>query len=81
MVLATLIFGASTVQNKDGVMTHPKTEIVYGVAEIKKVLNVETDRRAYYMLEKGMVPGARKLGGIWALSIPTFRREFHGEVA
>ena len=54
-------------------------EIVYGVAKIKKILHEENDRRVYYMLEKGMVPGARKMGAGWALSVPAFRREVHGE--
>lgn len=58
---------------------HP--EIVYGVEAISPVLNEPNHRRVYYMLEQGQVPGARKMGRIWALSIPAFRRVMHGEAA
>ena len=53
-------------------------EIAWGAAAIGKVLN-QTERQTYYMLEKGQVPGARKVAGKWALSIPIFRREMHGD--
>lgn len=56
-------------------------EIVYGVDAIAHVLDEPNHRRVYYMLEQGQVPGARKMGRIWALSIPVFRREMHGEAA
>ncbi|MCZ6840726.1 MAG: hypothetical protein O7G13_15795 [Alphaproteobacteria bacterium] len=62
-------------------------EVVYGVEAIA----VETDtlddegkpdrRRTYYKLEMGYVPGAQKMGDIWALSIPTYRRAMHGDAA
>lgn len=56
-------------------------EIVYCVEAIGYVLNEPNHRRVYYMLEQGQVPGARKMGRIWALSPPVFRREMHGEAA
>ena len=60
-------------------------EVVYGVEAIAVATDTLDDegkpdkRRTYYKLEKKHVPGARKFGGIWTLSIPTFRRAMHGE--
>lgn len=56
-------------------------EIVYGVEAIAQVLHEPNHRRVYYMLENGQVPGARKMGRIWALSVPAFRLAVHGEAA
>ena len=56
-------------------------EIVYGVAAISRILNEPNHRRCYHLLERGFVPGARKMGRGWALSVPLFRREMHGEAA
>lgn len=73
----------------EGIVTHFKqsapspvttnsAEIVYGVEAIADALHEPNHRRVYYMLEQGQVPGSRKMGRIWALSIPVFRREMHG---
>ncbi len=56
-------------------------EIVYGVEAIGKILHEPNHRRVYYLLEQGHVPGARKMGRIWALSVTAFRRAIHGEAA
>jgi hypothetical protein len=62
------------------------TETVYGAESIGRVIGVFDDgkvnrRRVHYMLEKGQVPGARKAGRIWMLSIPAWRKAVHGEAA
>jgi hypothetical protein len=53
-------------------------ELVHGVGAIADVLNTDK-RRAYYLLSRGEIPGARKLAGKWCLSLPVFRREVHGD--
>ena len=52
-------------------------ELVHGAKAIASVLNV-SEPRAYYLLERGEVPGSRKFAGKWVLSLPAFRREMHG---
>jgi hypothetical protein len=54
--------------------TETPRNIVYGVPAIAREINEPNQRRVYYMLEKGYVPGAWKAGNIWALTIPAFRR-------
>lgn len=62
-------------------------DIVYGAAAIAREMNLfdesgePAERKAYHMLENGYVAGAQKMGNIWALSVPTFRRAMHGDVA
>ncbi len=62
-------------------------ETAYGAERIGRVLGVFNDagkvnrRRVHYMLEKGQVPGAKKVGRIWMLSIPQWRKAVHGEAA
>ncbi|MCH8916688.1 MAG: hypothetical protein IIC52_01390 [Proteobacteria bacterium] len=53
--------------------------IAWGAEEIGTVIEEKNIRRVYYLLESGFIPGARKVGRAWMLSIPVFRREFHGE--
>jgi hypothetical protein len=57
------------------------SEVVYGVKDIAQVIGVPDPRRCYYMLENGQVEGASKVGRIWRLSIPAWRRAVHGEAA
>jgi hypothetical protein len=52
-------------------------ELLHGVGAIADVLNTDK-RRAYYLLSRNEIPGARKLAGKWCLSLPVFRREMHG---
>ncbi len=57
------------------------TEVVYGAEAIGTVINEPNLRSVYYRLEQGHVPGARKMGNTWALSVPAYRRAMHGEAA
>lgn len=58
-----------------------KNEIAWGVEEIAQVLEEPNTRRVYYLLCKGLIPGSRKFGNRWMLSITAWRREVHGESA
>lgn len=58
-----------------------KPELVYGVKAISEVIDEPSERRTYYLLENGLLPGAGKMGRIWYLSVPAFRRAVHGEAA
>lgn len=62
-------------------MTNPDRSIAWGVEEIARVVEEPNTRRVNYMLANGMIPGARKVGNRWMLSIPAFRRAVHGEAA
>jgi hypothetical protein len=62
-------------------MPENRPEVVYGAEAIGDVICEPDLRRVFYMLAKGQVPGARKVGRIWQLSVPTYRREIHGEAA
>ena len=70
-----------------GTEMEKEIEVVYGVKAIARATDTLDDegrpdrRRTYYKLEKKYVPGARKLGGTWTLSIPTYRRAMHGDTA
>ena len=55
--------------------------IVRGAKAIGAIIDEESERRVFYLLEKGHVPGAFKEGNIWALSVPVFMRARHGEAA
>jgi len=61
-------------------MSNERT-IAWGVEEIAAVLEEPNLRRTNYMLARGMIPGAQKVGNRWMLSIPAFRRAVHGEAA
>jgi hypothetical protein len=54
------------------------TEVIWGAEEIGRVIN-RTPRQTFWLLEQGLVPGARKWGRQRALSIPAFRRATHHE--
>jgi len=56
-------------------------EIVYGVHAIGEAIDERDPRRVFYKLQKGHIPGAKKMGREWVLSIPAFRRAMHGEFA
>lgn len=59
----------------------PAPEIVYGVQAIAEAVDEPDLRRVFYMLQQGHIPGARKIGRRWALSLRVFRREMHGDAA
>ena len=50
-------------------------EFVYRVANISRVVN-GTPAAVYHRLRRKQMPGARKIGGIWALHLPTYRQSF-----
>ncbi len=60
---------------------HRQPEIVYGVHAIGEAIDEPDPRKVFYALQQGHIPGARKVGRRWALSIRVFRREMHGEAA
>lgn len=53
--------------------------MAWGVEEIAEAIEEPNLGRVYYLLRKGEIPGARKFGGRWGLSIPTWRRAIHGD--
>lgn len=56
-------------------------EIVYGAKAIAEATDEPDVRKVHYRLERGLIPGARKIGRVWALSLPVFRRAMHGDTA
>ena len=54
-------------------------EVVYGAKNIGLIIDEPNPRKVFYRLETGQIPGAKKLGGMWALSVPTWRRVMHGD--
>jgi hypothetical protein len=63
-------------------MNEATQDVAYGAEAIGRVIGEPNLRRVYYMLERGYVAGAQKVGPrIWILSIPTWRRAVHGEAA
>jgi hypothetical protein len=49
-------------------------QVVRGAASIGRVIGV-TARQAFYMLERGLIPG-RKTGGRWESTKPALRRHY-----
>lgn len=62
-------------------MSEQLPDVVYGVKAIGRVICVEDDRKVYYMLAHGQVPGARQAGRLWQLSVPAYRLAVHGDAA
>jgi hypothetical protein len=50
-------------------------EFVYRVPNIARAVN-DTKAAVYHRLARKQMPGARKIGGIWALHLPTYRQSF-----
>jgi hypothetical protein len=50
-------------------------EFVYRVPNIARAVN-DTEAAVYHRLARNQMPGARKVGGIWALHMPTYRQSF-----
>ncbi|SFT71515.1 hypothetical protein [Mesorhizobium sp. YR577] len=42
-------------------------DIVWGVSEIGKLIN-RSERQTYYLLERGLIPTAKKIGSQWVAS-------------
>jgi hypothetical protein len=58
--------------------TNSEPEFVYRVPNIARVVN-DTEKAVYHRLARGKMPGARKLGGTWALHLPTYRAAFQSD--
>jgi len=54
-------------------------QMVWGAAAIGAALNL-TERQAFFQLEAGRIPGARKFGRNWGASCLILRRVLTGEV-
>ena len=53
-------------------------DIIWGARAIAKTLNT-TEKTIFHKLERGQLPGARKIGGRWCLHLPTFYKVFSRE--
>jgi hypothetical protein len=53
-------------------------QMIWGAAAIGAVLNL-TERQAFFQLEAGRIPGARKFGRNWGASCVVLRRVLTGE--
>lgn len=56
-------------------------EVVYGAKAIGAVIDESNPRKVFHRLERGLIPGAQKLGSTWVLSVPTWRKHMHGDAA
>jgi hypothetical protein len=58
-------------------MSTSPDEFVYGAEAIAKVIG-RTTSGTFWLLKYGQdqIPGARKVGGRWALHLPTYRAAF-----
>ena len=50
-------------------------ELVWGAANIAKVIG-RTERATFHLLEKGSIPGAKRIGGRWCLAPAVFFATF-----
>jgi hypothetical protein len=53
-------------------------DLIWGAKAIGAVLNLD-ERQAFYQLEAGRIPGARKFGRKWSASRLVLRRVLTGE--
>ena len=65
----------STVQNETAA-----PEIVWGAANIAPHIG-RTEKGAFHALERGAVPGAKKIAGRWALNLRLFHAAFESSAA
>lgn len=49
--------------------------LIWGVSAISKAIN-RTERSVYHLLEKNEIAGAKKIGGVWCLSLDVFMAQF-----
>lgn len=61
-------------------MTTEQDKIVWGAIAIAPHLG-RTDKGAFAALETGKIPGAKKIGGRWALNLRVFYAAFEKETA
>lgn len=55
-------------------------DLVWGAAHIAALIG-KTDRATFQMLERGQIPGAKKIGRQWVLNVRVFRASFGEKVA
>ena len=60
--------------------TITEDKIIWGASEIGKTIN-RSEKATFVMLEAGKVPGARKVGGRWALKPSVFFASFESVAA
>lgn len=60
-------------------MTEPM-DLIWGAAAIAARIG-KTRRATFHMLERGQIPGARKVGGQWCVSGKVLRDFFEGAAA
>jgi hypothetical protein len=53
----------------------PALEVIWGAKEIAAVLG-RTEKAVFHALERNRIPGAKKIGGKWALDLRVFRAAF-----
>ena len=51
------------------------SELIWGGRAIARAIG-RTEAATFHALERGRVPGARRVGGRWALHVPSFRAAF-----
>jgi hypothetical protein len=51
------------------------SELIWGGRAIARAIG-RTEAATFHSLERGRVPGARGVGGRWALHVPSFRAAF-----
>ena len=51
------------------------SELIWGGRAIARAIG-RTEAATYHALKRGRVPGARRVGGRWALHVPSFRAAF-----
>lgn len=56
-------------------------DFVWGAKAIGVAINKPNEKAVFAMLERGQVPGARKVGGQWALDLSVFRAAFQSAAA
>lgn len=55
-------------------------QLAWGARDIARVLG-RTERSVFHALEKGEIPGAKKVAGRWCLSIELFRKAMEDAAA
>lgn len=63
------------VQHKRSPERNDDLEIVWGAAEIGRVIN-QTRRQTHYMLSRGLIKAARQCGGRWYADKAGLRAQF-----
>jgi len=80
---SAVIYESVTTDNPKsaGADTFSNAKVVYGVHAIAKAIDETDIRRTFYNLKRGNIPGARKIGRRWCLSLLVWNSEMHGDAA